>query len=248
MASPEGYSIFKTQEHPETMGVEVSVTLFTDFEVMAVIVIDGLDGCGKSTQAKRVHQWLNGQTDCILLAEPGGTPLGERLREIIKDPGTPINNPMALTMLFCAARAELCEKIEELTSLGQWVVLDRFTPSTLAYQGVGDGIPAVLVKLLDSIARGSLLEDIQTAFEPDLTIILDIPLVTAIARMQGTDRIESRGADFYCRVAKAYGSFATNDRLIHVDGTGTEDEVFDRIKVAIETYRAKMAIENLRIS
>jgi dTMP kinase len=204
------------------------------------IVFEGPDGCGKSAQTDRVWKWLSGISEGppVRTREPGGSALGDKIRELLMDPRGQIS-PLAQAMLLCAARSQHCERIKRCLDGGMWVVCDRFSHSTWAYQVAGEGMPIEVIQTLDQIARGgrvqgdSWFQAIHGGLEPDLTIILDVPLDVAANRSGASDRFEAKDPEFKARVADAYTKFLDGDRLAHVDGTGSQDEVFDRIKEVI---------------
>jgi len=205
------------------------------------IVIEGPDGCGKSTQVDLVWKWLDGTFDSppLRTSEPGGTPLGLKLRELILDPACEMT-PLAQTFLLCGARAQHCERIKRSLERGLWVVCDRFTESTYAYQGAGDDVPTNVIYVLDHVARGDFDPCNETygysrsGVVADLTIVLNLPWEEAVRRSGGADRFESKGADFKWRVANAYEGFTgRRDWWVQVDGSGSKEEVFERVKKVI---------------
>jgi dTMP kinase len=162
----------------------------------------------------------------VLTREPGGTRAGERIREILLDPGLAGLDARAEALLMAAARAEhVAAVIEPALARGDDVVSDRYTPSSLAYQGYGRGLGVDAVRDISTWATGGL--------EPDLVVLLetDTPRVAATA-----DRLEAEGAEFHGRVAAGYRELATADprHWRVVDGNGTIDEVAERV---LETYR-----------
>jgi dTMP kinase len=204
------------------------------------IVIEGPDGCGKSTQIDLLWRWLYEVLDNppLKTSEPGGTPLGLKLRELILDPSLEMS-PLTQTFLLCAARAQHCERIKQCLEKDVWVVCDRFSESTKAYQGTGEDLPTNVIYVLDQISRGDYDPYNETyrynrsGVVADLTIVLSLPWDEAVRRSGGSDRFESKGADFKRRVAKAYEGFSGRDWWVQVDGSGSEEEVFERIKKVI---------------
>ena len=196
------------------------------------VTLEGVDGAGKSTQARLLADDLGPGT--LLLREPGGTPAGERLRDLLKDASVELV-PRAELMLFCAARAELVDRvIAPALAEGRSVVCDRFVDSTTAYQGGARGIDPGLVTLLnDAAVRGCM---------PDRTILLRLDTGTATERAEGrcempiSDRFESEGAGFQERIARAFDRIAAADpaRVKPVDAAGTVEEVRGRIREALE--------------
>lgn len=161
------------------------------------ISLEGIDGSGKTTQARLLAKSLG--ADTVLVREPGGTDPGERVREVLKEPGLALD-PMTELMLFLAARAQLCaEVIRPALEDGKVVVCDRFSDSSVAYQGVARGLGRELVRGLCDQATGGLW--------PDLTLMLRVDVATASARRGGRgegDPIEDEGDEFQLRVARGY--------------------------------------------
>lgn len=159
-----------------------------------LIVFEGIDGAGKTTQIKLLAEWLN-QTlispKVAMTQQPGGTLLGNRIREILLNPDLDICDRAEL-LLFAADRAEHCHQIKRWLNDGAIVLCDRFTASTVAYQGYGMGINLELMSRINLISTNGL--------KPDLTIWLDLDVETALSRMSGNDRIEKRGLEFFKRV------------------------------------------------
>ena len=160
------------------------------------IVLEGLDGAGKSSQADAVAAKLRAAGIAALVTrEPGGAPLSEKIRELILD-GPPAH-PVAETMLFLAARREHVERvIAPALRAGTWVVCDRFTDSTYAYQGGGRGVPEALIAGLSPAAEGEAA--------PDVVYFLDSPMSSTPSRLFTPDSFETEGAKFYRRVRDAY--------------------------------------------
>jgi len=190
-------------------------------------VLDGLDGCGKSTQAARLARALGAET--LHLREPGSTAAGERIRALLLDP-EPALGAAAQALLFAAARRQMLDElVEPALKSGRDVVCERFHPSTFAYQGfaLGAGEERVL----------SLLEAWAGAPAPDLTLILDLDPESARARRGTRDRFESAAREFHERVAEGYRRYAARvARVVLLDARGTADEVAQRI--ATEVARA----------
>jgi dTMP kinase len=197
------------------------------------ITLEGIDRAGKSTQAKLLAEALG---DALLLREPGGTQAGERIRELLKDPAIELDARAEL-LLFCAARAELVERvIRPALAGGGDVVCDRFVDSTVAYQGVGRGLGVKLVEGLNEAAVGDCV--------PDVTILLRIDPGEAAHRGQqrlatgvadGSDRFEAEGPDFQRTIAIAYDEIAARHpgRFRVVDGSGSVDEVHAEVLAAV---------------
>lgn len=190
-------------------------------------MFEGADATGKSTQAALLASRL----EAVLTREPGGTPLGERIRELLLDPATAVPNDRAEVMLMLAARAQhVADVIEPALSDGRDVVCDRFSGSTVAYQGYGRGIdPEDLVRMSDWATGG---------VEPDVVVLLQVDSGVAEERREGrgdTDRIEGEGKDFASRVARGFATQAAGDpnRWRVVDGSGSIEEVAARVWEAV---------------
>lgn len=193
------------------------------------IVLEGVDGSGKTTQSRLAAQALREQGRVVVeTREPGGTALGERLREVLL--GTPAGALADTTevALFAAARGQLvAEVIRPALARGDWVVCDRFLASSLAYQGIGRGLG------IDAVMRANELA--VDGCTPDLTVIVDVPATTARARRGAADRIEAEDDAFHGRVADGYRQLAARcpERMAAVDGTGTPIEVHARVMARI---------------
>lgn len=186
-----------------------------------LITLEGIDRSGKSTQAELLAQALGDAT--LLVREPGGTAVGERVRELLKDPGVELD-PVAELMLFCALRAQLvAEVIRPALDADTVVVCDRFADSSVAYQGAGRGLGVEVVRELCGLATGGL--------EPDLTLLVRVEPELAAGRGSEGDRFEREGIEFQRVVARAYDKIAENNagRVVVVDGEGDVDEVHERV-------------------
>ena len=189
------------------------------------IVLDGVDGCGKSTQARRLIEALgrDGGPEPLHLREPGSSVVGERIRAVLLDGALEIE-PGTETLLFAAARRQtLADLVAPALAAGRHVVCERFHPSTFAYQ-------AVAGELEEERVLG-LLEEWAGDPAPDLVILIDTPPRTAAGRLDATaDRIEAKGLEFQERVAQGYRRYAERvPETIVVDGTVGIDEVAAQI-------------------
>ena len=164
------------------------------------ITLDGIDGAGKTTQLDVIRDWFAAQQLPVLFTrEPGGTPLGEVLRDLLLNPATQVSLHTETLLMFAARRQHLEEVILPALARGVNVVSDRFTDATFAYQGGGRGLPDEQIEILENWVQGSL--------KPDLTILLDVPLAVSLERIERTrekDRFEQEQADFFTRVREAY--------------------------------------------
>jgi dTMP kinase len=178
------------------------------------ITLEGIDGAGKSTHLGSVARILREQgKDVIVTREPGGTGLGEKLRELLLSQAMHIETE---TLLMFAARQEhIAEVIEPALSAGRWVVSDRFTDATYAYQGAGRGLDSDRLAVLERWVQGEL--------RPDLTIVVDVPVELAASRIASlrTDRFEKEDPEFFGRVRRAYLERAAMEpqRVRIVDGS-----------------------------
>jgi dTMP kinase len=206
-----------------------------------LIAFEGGDGAGKTTQAQRLAESLGAE----LTREPGGSELGERIRQLLLGPQTgdsgSVLGPRTELMLMLAARAQhVAERIRPALEAGRDVVVDRFSGSTLAYQGYGRGLPLSDVRRACDLATGELW--------PDLTILLDLPLGVALARRAGDgsapDRIEAELGGFHRRVADGYRSLAAEDpaHWVVIDGSGEPDEVASLVREAVHDMATKAAV------
>lgn len=199
------------------------------------IVFEGGEACGKSTQARLLAERLG----ALLTREPGGTPLGARIRALVLDPAMaePLH-PRAEALLMAADRAQhVAEVIRPALAAGRDVVSDRFAGSTLAYQGYARGLPVDELSRLSAWAADDL--------EPDLVVLLDLPGSVAAARMSGSpDRMEAAGDDFHVRVAEGYRALAAAQpgHWAVVDGCGTVDEVAARVAEAVAAAAAAAGV------
>ena len=187
------------------------------------ITFEGCEGCGKSDQSRSLHKRLaEANIAAVLTQEPGGTPLGEGIARWLKWDGDPDISPLAELLLFNASRAELVGKVlRPALDDGKVAISDRYTDSTIAYQGYGRGLDLATVAAINDTATGGL--------KPDLTILLDVPPEEGLRRKEGTprDRFEQEDIDFHRRVRDGYLKLAAaeSSRWLVVDSTQSKDEV-----------------------
>ncbi len=177
------------------------------------ISFEGIDGAGKTTQARLLAEWLTGRGHVVTaLREPGGTCVAERIREILLYSKDEID-PRAELLLFLASRAQnTAERIRPALAQGHIVICDRYADSSVAYQGHGRGLGADEVRALSMFASGGLA--------PDLTLLLDLSPEAGLARQKNSDRMEDEPLEFHRRVRHGYLSTAKDDpaRVVILDG------------------------------
>ena len=200
------------------------------------ITLDGIDGAGKSTNLAVIKNWFKQRKLPVLFTrEPGGTPVGEALREILLNPATHAGLRTETLMMFAARYQHIEEVIQPALARGVHVVSDRFTDATFAYQGGGRGVAAADIETLENWVQGSL--------RPDLTLLLDVPLEVSMARIAETrekDRFEQETADFFTRVRAAYlqRSAAAPERYAVIDSNRERAAVSLSIEQALDTLFA----------
>jgi dTMP kinase len=201
-----------------------------------LIVFEGVEGCGKTTQMQLCSQWLQNLSVSILLTrEPGGTELGSHLRRLLleKSEDKPVGEVTEL-LLYAADRAQHIEQeIKPSLAAGKYILCDRYTDSTIAYQGYGRGLNMGIINQLNYIATGGL--------ESDLTIWLDVDVEVGLARKRGQatlDRIEQETIAFHHRVQQGYTELAANhpSRIFRVDGSLSQETVQQRIQEILNTH------------
>jgi dTMP kinase len=194
------------------------------------VSFEGIDGCGKSTLVAELATWLN-QAGIVHLKtrEPGGTALGERIRELLLDPSTRAMAAPTEVLLYSASRAQHArECIAPALARGLWVLSDRYSDATLAYQGYGRGIELEFLRRLQDWATGGL--------SPHRTVLIDCPVEVAMERLENRtdhlDRIEREESDFHGRVRQGYLELASSEprRFLVLDGTQPLDQVIDQFR------------------
>jgi dTMP kinase len=199
------------------------------------ITFEGGEGAGKSTQARRIEAWLAARgIDTVLTREPGGSPGAEAIRALLVTGDGGRWNPTTETLLHFAARADhVARTIEPALRAGRWVVCDRFVDSTIAYQGYGQGVDRGFIAALAQGVLGSL--------RPDLTLLLDLPVASGLARAasrrDGENRYEMMDEDFHERLRRGFHDIAASDpaRCVIIDATPDPDTVHRQIVTVIET-------------
>jgi dTMP kinase len=208
-----------------------------------LISFEGIDGCGKSTQLARLADRLRAVgIEPLLVREPGGTQLGERVREILLDPATGDIAPAAEALLYAASRAELvASTIEPALAAGRIVLVDRYVDSSLAYQGAGRELG------IDRVLEANLLATAGRL--PDLTVLVAVDPATARSRRlaagEQADRLEQAGDAFFARVHASYADLASRwpDRIASVDGSADADAVERRVDAVITPMLARAGVQ-----
>jgi dTMP kinase len=205
-----------------------------------LIVLEGPEGAGKTTQVAKLAEWLMGKgKQALSLREPGGTPLGDEVRRLLLDPASEVS-ARAEAMLFMASRAQLVEtRIRPALAKGFIVLLDRFYLSTYAYQIRGRGLDEAMIVSANKLAIGDL--------RPDVTLWLSMPVEDGLSRAAKrgqADRMERADAAFHDRVAEAFRDFSSRKwqakhpyagPVIEVDASGTVDAVHERVLAALRS-------------
>ncbi|NBX24982.1 MAG: dTMP kinase [Planctomycetes bacterium] len=197
------------------------------------LAFEGPDGSGKSTQIARLQAWAESRSlPLVLVREPGGTAVGERIRQILLDP---IHGEMTVRcemLLYMASRSQLVEeRVKPALAAGACVISDRFVGSTLAYQGAAGGMAEAEIRAVAQVAIGGRW--------PDLTVLFDVDTDTAMRRLSPLlDRMEGKGADFHRRVRQGYLEQARRDPKGHlvIDASRSPDEVTGQLMDGLRTW------------
>lgn len=196
------------------------------------ITFEGLDGAGKSSQIDTAEALIKGQGKTVVRTrEPGGTPLAEKIRELVLAESMDLATETLL--LFAARQHHLCHIILPALTAGNWVVCDRFTDASYAYQGGGRGVPKKKIEMLE--------QWVQEGFCPDLTLLFDLPFEVARQRIgaeRTLDRFEKERADFHERVRNAYLERAdqSSGRIVIIDATQSHQNVEAQVIKAVSTH------------
>lgn len=191
------------------------------------ISFEGIEGCGKSTQAKKLYEYfLSKQIDCLLTREPGGSLAGEKIREILLNEDIEKLSAKTELLLNFSARIEHVEKvIKPALKSGKIVICDRFVDSTFAYQGSAMGLGFEVIEQIQKIAIGEFL--------PDITFLINVAVDDAFARISSranNNRYEKLGTEFHQKVYDGFFELAKkNSRINIVDGTQNQQQVFQKI-------------------
>ena len=201
------------------------------------ITLEGIEGSGKTTQAALLRDFLTGRGhDVAVTREPGGSPIAEKIREILLDPRNLTMVPLAELFLYEASRTQhVAEVIRPALEAGRWVLCDRFFDASTAYQGNARGLGMKMVAELNLVATSGLV--------PDLTLVLDLPVEVGLKRLaRSPDRIESETLDFHERVRQGYLEMAKGDpsRIKVVDASGTIDDICMRIRGTVDSWLSSL--------
>ena len=196
------------------------------------ITVEGIEGVGKSTNLAFIRARLSAAGKTVVQTrEPGGTPLGEAIRELLLDPAYTGMDALCELQLMFAARAEhLARLIRPALARGEWVLCDRFTDATYAYQGGGRGVDVSLIARLEELVQGD--------FRPDLTLLLDVPVAVGLARARqrgAPDRFEQEQAAFFERVRRSYLDLAARhpERYRVIDASRKLEDVQLQIRTCL---------------
>lgn len=191
-----------------------------------LITFEGIEGCGKSTQAKRLARTLRRLgISLVTTMEPGGTKIGRKMRQVLLDSKNKALTPLAELMLYAADRAQHVEEIvKPALRAGRWVICDRFSDATVVYQGMARGQDRKLIERLNNVVTDGI--------RPHLTFLLDCPVEVGLGRalgrdMKGQDRFEREALSFHRRVRKGYLELARKDRkrFVILDATRNRKEI-----------------------
>ena len=199
------------------------------------ITLEGIEGCGKSTQLARVRDRLQAAGLAVeVTREPGGTAIGEAIRALLLDPDNgAMSQDCELLLMFAARAQHLAERIRPALAQGVWVISDRFTDSSFAYQGGGRGLAAERIRALETWT--------QRGLQPDLTLLLDARPTTAMGRVGtrgGKDRFEREAMEFFERVRAAFLDRARADpaRFEVIDAEGDVAQVAGRVERVVDGF------------
>ncbi len=198
------------------------------------ITIDGVEGAGKSTQINFICEYLKAKgIHVVLTREPGGTEIGEKIRTLLLSNSTgQMHDDTELMLMFCARNEHIQNKIMPALAQGDWVLSDRFTDSSYAYQGGGRGLDVSRIAQLESW----VMQD----FTPDMTLLLDVPVEVGMSRVESRgekDRIEMEKMDFFDRVRQAYIARSKEfpDRIKLIDSSQTIEHTTNQIGAILDT-------------
>ena len=199
---------------------------------MPLVTFEGIDGCGKTTQIEKLSYYLKDKgVDFSVFREPGGTKIGEQIRKMLLDRSNNDMDEKTEFLLYAASRAQLTkEKIKPKLDRGEYVILDRYIDSSVAYQGFGRGLGKRIVSIINEFATEMIY--------PDLTFYLEIDKETFEKRMKEKDRLEAEGWAFMEKVIKGYDSIKSAKRFVSIDGRLDKDRIFEKIIEEFEKHFA----------
>lgn len=194
------------------------------------VTFEGIEGCGKTTQVKMLARWLRSEGHQVVVTrEPGGTPIAEKIRKVLLDPGNHSMSPLSELLLLQASRAQhLAQVIIPALKAGKIVICDRFADSSTAYQGYGRGLDLETVQKLNQIAVGG--------HWPQLTLVIDLPAEEGFSRAQGRrrglDRMENEALRFHKKVRKGFKAITQGDpgRVKLLDGSQPPDVIHAAVR------------------
>lgn len=201
------------------------------------ITLEGIDGAGKSSHIPWMGAWLEGRRISVVTTrEPGGTPAGEAIRALLLHSASELHPDTETLLMFAARREHLARVIVPALEAGRWVLCDRFTDATRAYQGGGRGVERARIE--------TLADWVQHGLEPDLTIMFDIPVAIAHQRARSRtklDRFENEADWFHERVRNVYRELAseTPERIVLIDASKSPPEVKKELEERLNTYMKK---------
>lgn len=195
------------------------------------ITFEGIEGCGKTTQAELLYNYIQDKGfSGVLTREPGGSLISERIREILLDHSSSDIVPLAELFLYLASRAQLTQEvIKPALAQGKIAISDRYTDASIAYQGYGRGLSTILIKQLNKTATGGLV--------PNLTLLLDIDPEITLKRLNIKDRFESEDIEFHKRIRAGYLKLSreNSDRIVIINGEKTIQQIHNEIKDIFES-------------
>lgn len=209
---------------------------------MPFIVLEGIEGSGKSTQCRRLAEVLG--PDVVVTQEPGGTAIGQAVRGVLLDRAHGAMRPETELLLYFADRAQhVGELVQPALRAGRTVISDRFVQSTLAYQGYGRGVSLDSIDALWRIATGGLI--------PDLLFLIEVPIEVGLARVRSrgaVDRLENETREFYERVLHGYRRMRADDpeRWVVVDGTQPSEAITSVLLAALEARGLARKVHGVR--
>jgi dTMP kinase len=200
------------------------------------ITLEGIEGVGKSTQLDHVAGWVRARgIEVIVPREPGGTPLAEAIRRLVLEPRSEhVDGTTELLLMFAARATHLANLIQPALARGAWVICDRFTDATYAYQGGGRGLSKESIRVLEQLT--------QQGLEPDLTLLFDAPVKLGLERARGRgadlDRFELETLAFFDKVRAEYLDIAHRQpsRVKVIDSTVTESQVSEQVRAVLNAF------------